>query len=42
LPQVRLSNLEERTLQQRGLKPQAYQELTKNFKPGVSNVLEED
>ena len=42
LPAQRLSNLEERTITQRGMKPAAYQELTKNFKAGQSNVLEED
>lgn len=40
-PQVRLSGIEERTLKQSNLSPTKYQELTKDFKPGVSNVLED-
>lgn len=40
-PAQRLSGLEERTLQQRGLTPAKYEELTKGFKPGQSNVLED-
>jgi hypothetical protein len=41
-PQQRLSQLEESTLRQRGMSAAKYQELTKDFKPGQSNVLESD
>lgn len=37
----RLSAIEERVLQNKGLSATKYQELTKDFKPGVSNVLED-
>ena len=40
-PAMRLSGLEERTLAQKGLSAAKYEELTKGFKPGVSNVLED-
>jgi hypothetical protein len=41
-PAVRLSGVEERTIAQRGMKPEQYAALTKNFQAGRSNVLEED
>jgi len=40
-PAQRLSGLEERTLGQRGLSAADYQKLTKDFKAGQSNVLED-
>lgn len=41
-PTQRLSSLEERVLAQRGMSAAKYEEHTKGFKPGVSNVLESD
>jgi hypothetical protein len=42
VPQARLSAVEEAVLKHRGMAANKYAELTKGFKPGVSNVLEED
>jgi hypothetical protein len=40
-PAARLSTIEERTIAQRGMSAAQYAEHTKDFKPGVSNVLED-
>lgn len=42
IPAARLSAIEENVLKHRGMSASAYQDLTKGFKAGVSNVLEED
>lgn len=39
---ARLSPIEEQVLKQRGMTQTTYESLTKGFKPGASNVLEED